>query len=190
MAKTRTARIKPSDALNRNWTWLLGLGILFVLLGIIGLGTVVSLSLISIFFLGIIFAVAGVVQFADVFQSIQWKAAVWHGVVALVYLIMSGLIIYDPILASSIVTLLIAWGFIGIGTARFIMAITLRGETQSWIFLLISSLAAIILGVLIIMQWPASGLWVIGLFISIELLVNGWTYVFISMAMHKALRAK
>jgi uncharacterized membrane protein HdeD (DUF308 family) len=121
----------------------------------------------------------------DVFKSKQWQASVWHALIALFYMVIGGVIIYDPILASSIITLLIAWILIIIGVSRFMMSLTLRAHTSGWLFLLIGSIASVILGILIIAQWPSSGLWVIGLFISIELLVNGWSYIFLAVAMRE-----
>jgi uncharacterized membrane protein HdeD (DUF308 family) len=37
------------------------------------------------------------------------------------------------------------------------------------------------LGILIWRQWPLSGLWVIGLFVGIEMIMYGWTLVMLSM---------
>jgi uncharacterized membrane protein HdeD (DUF308 family) len=37
-------------------------------------------------------------------------------------------------------------------------------------------------GLMILMEWPQSGLWIIGLFIAIELIFNGWSYVFVALA--------
>jgi uncharacterized membrane protein HdeD (DUF308 family) len=54
---------------------------------------------------------------------------------------------------------------------------------------LLSGLISILLGGMIIAKWPASGLWVIGLFVAIELIVNGWSYVFIALAARKAAKA-
>ena len=174
-----------STEMHRGWKWLLALGILFVLLGTIGLGTVVGLTLASIMLLGVLLLVAGVIQIVDVFKSKQWKAVAWHAVIAILYLIAGVIIIYDPILASTIITALIAWILIVIGMARMIMAFTLR-PGAGWGWLLLAGLTAIVLGVLILLQWPYSGLWVLGLFIAIELLVNGWTYIFIAIALSRA----
>jgi uncharacterized membrane protein HdeD (DUF308 family) len=35
-------------------------------------------------------------------------------------------------------------------------------------------------------RWPASGLWVIGLFVAIELIFNGWSYVFLALDARKS----
>ena len=178
-AKSVGKKISPD--LNRNWPWLLGLGLLFVIFGFVGLSTIVGVTLISIVFIGVLFLLGGVAQFVDVFKSKKWKVAVWHGVIAMLYIIGGCFIIYDPLLASKFITALIAWTLIIIGVTRLIMAVSLHG-TPGWFFSLIASLAAIILGGIILMQWPLSSLWVIGLFISIELLLNGWSYIFMAIA--------
>ena len=170
--------------LQRNWGWLLGLGILFVVLGFIGLGMTVGLTLVSIVFLGALFIIAGIAQIADVFKSHHWKGIVGHALIAVLYIMGGGLVIHDPILASAIITALIAWILIIIGITRLIMAIVLR-HAAGWGWLVFAGLTAIVLGVLILMQWPYSALWIIGMFIAIELIVNGWTYIFMAMGMRR-----
>ena len=165
--------------LRRSWGWLLGLGIVFVIMGCIGLGMLVALTLASMFVLGALFLIAGFIQIIDVFKSNQWKGAIWHALIAILYLIGGGVVIYDPVLASTVITALFAWVLIIIGVIRLIMASVLRAAT-GWGWLVFAGIMAIVLGVLILTQWPFSGLWVIGMFISIELLVSGWTYIFIA----------
>ncbi|MFA5960732.1 MAG: HdeD family acid-resistance protein [Tatlockia sp.] len=179
---TRTTKLNPNAAeLKRNWGWLLALGIVFVFLGFIGLGMVVGLTLASMFFLGILLIIGGFSQLIDVFKAKTWKTVLWHAFIAALYIIGGALIIYDPFLASSLITTLLASVLIIIGITRFIMALSLKGESgAAW--LLLAGLVAIILGVMILMQ-PFSGLWVIGLFIAIELIVTGWTYIFLALGM-------
>jgi len=167
--------------LGRSWGWLCGLGVLFVILGGIGLGMVVGLTFASVLFLGVLLLIAGFSQMIDVFKSKHWKGVVWHAFIAVLYLIVGGVVIYDPLLASTLITAAIAWMLIIIGLTRFIMAMVLR-HTAGWGWLLIAGLTAIVLGVMILLQWPYSGLWVLGLFIAIELIVNGWSYIFIALA--------
>lgn len=173
------------DNLKRNWGWLCGLGILFVILGGIGLGMVVSLTIASVLFLGVLLIIAGISQIIDVFTSNQWKGAIWHALIAVLYIIGGGMVIYDPILASTLITALIAWVLIIIGITRLMMANSLR-KAAGWGWLVLAGITAIILGVLILLQWPYSGLWVLGLFIAIELIVNGWTYIFIALTIRRS----
>lgn len=185
MPNLETMGDRVPTELKRNWGWLLGLGILFVILGCIGLGTVVGLTIASMLFLGILLLIAGVFQIIDVFKSKQWQGAIWHALIALLYLFGGGIVIYDPILASTLITVLLAWVLIIIGIVRFIMASAIR-QDKGWGWLVFAGLISIILGILILLQWPYSGLWVIGLFIAIELLVNGWTYIFLAFAIRRS----
>lgn len=184
MSHTKTIVETFPQGLNREWKWLLGLGILFVFLGTIGLGMVVGLTLASVLFLGILMLIGSLSQIIDVFKTKKWKGAIWHALIAILYFIAGGMIIYDPFLASTIITAFIAWILIIIGTVRLIMAFTLR-HGAGWGWLLLAGLTAIVLGVLILLQWPYSGLWVLGVFIAIELLVNGWSYIFIALMMRR-----
>lgn len=171
--------------LRRHWGWLLGLGILFIILGTIGLVMSVGLTLVSVLFLGILLLIGGISQIIDVFQSKQWKSVVWHALIAVLYIIGGGIIIYDPFLASTVITALLAAILIVIGCARVMMAINLHG-TGGWGWLLFAGILTIILGVLILVQWPWSGLWFIGLLIAIDLIVIGWTYTFLALALRRA----
>ena len=165
----------------RSWGWLLGLGILFIVLGCIGLGMVVGLTLVSMLFFGILLIVGGFSQIVDVFRCKQWKGALWHALIAAFYIVGGGVVLYDPFLASTIITAILATVLIVIGLTRFIMAVMLRDE-KGWGWLLVAGITAIVLGIMILLQWPISGLWVIGLFIAIEMIVNGGTYIFIALS--------
>lgn len=170
------------NELRRNWGWLLGLGVLFILMGTIGLSMVVGITMASMFFLGVLLIIAGVSQIIDVFKCRRWKGAISHALVAMLYVAGGCLVIYDPLLASTLITAALAGVLIVIGVLRILMATMLRHDEQGWGWLFLAGLAALVLGILILMQWPVSGLWFIGLFISIELMIAGWTYVFMAFA--------
>ncbi len=171
---------KKSSGMERDWGWLFGLGLLFVFLGCLGLGMMVGLTLVSVLFLGVLFLVAGFAQLIDSFKAGPWKGHVWHAMVGACYLIAGALIIYDPFLASTFITALIAWILIIMGLSRIVMTLNI-GRKKGWGLMLLAGLTSFLLGILILIQWPYSGLWIIGLFISIELIINGWTYMFIAL---------
>ncbi|KTD79336.1 HdeD family acid-resistance protein [Legionella waltersii] len=181
MARTE----EPMDELKRNWGWILGFGILFLFLGCAGLGMVVSITLVSMYFFAALLFLGGLSHVIDVFKYKEWKGMVWQALIAILYIAASGVIFYDPFLASTLITAFLAAILIVIGLARIIMAIALK-EARGWGWLLLAGVTAIILGVLIMAQWPISGLWVIGLFIAIELIVTGWTYIFIALSIKAA----
>jgi uncharacterized membrane protein HdeD (DUF308 family) len=48
--------------------------------------------------------------------------------------------------------------------------------------MLLNGIISVCLGISIWQQWPYSGLWVIGLFVGIEMLFCGWSWVMLGLA--------
>jgi uncharacterized membrane protein HdeD (DUF308 family) len=175
--------------LEKNWGWLLAFGILSVVLGTVGLGMTFGLTLASVLFFGVLLVVGGVAQLVDAFKCRGWKSTLWHVLIALLYVAGGVVIVVDPVLASATLTLVLAWILIAVGIMRGIIAVQLR-PASGWVWPLISGIVSIALGAMIIAAWPLSGLWVIGLFVAIELILNGWSYVFVALAARKAGNAR
>lgn len=185
MSKSKDIYEPALSGFKRNWGWVLGLGILFLILGCIGLGMVVGLTLASMFFFGALLIISGLTHIVDVFKHKHWKGMIWQALIAVLYIAGGCVVLYDPFLASTLITAILAGVLIVIGITRIIMALALK-DSQGWGWLLLAGITAIILGVLILLQWPISGLWVIGMFIAIEMIVNGWTYIFIAFALRNS----
>jgi len=163
-----------------NWGWLLAQGILLVVLGTIGLGMTIWLTLASVFIFGVFLVIGGGVQIFQTFKCKGWESILWHALIAVLYVLAGLNIMADPLAASTLFTLLLAGALVGIGVVRLIMAFQLRG-VKNWGWPLIGGIAAIFLGVMILAGWPVSGLWVIGLFVAIEMIFSGWSYIFIAL---------
>lgn len=171
------------------WGWMLALGITMVILGTIGLGMTFALTIASVIFFGVLLLIGGGIQLVDAFMCKGWKSILWHILIALLYLVGGAVIIWDPVLASATFTLFIAGVLVGIGSLRVIVAFQMRG-IPGWVWVLIGGIAAIALGIMIFAQWPVSGLWVIGLFVAIEMLFNGWSQIMIALAARAASKAQ
>jgi uncharacterized membrane protein HdeD (DUF308 family) len=165
--------------LAHNWGWLLAQGILLVILGTIGLGMTIWLTVATVFFFGVLLLIGGGVQIFQTFKCRGWQSMLWHVLIAILYVLAGLSIMADPLAASALFTLILAGALIGIGVMRLIMAFQWRGA-KNWGWPLIGGLAAIILGCMILTRWPISGLWVIGLFVAIEMIFSGWSYIFIA----------
>lgn len=190
MATSKISNNKVTNLDNRNWCWLLALGILFVILGGLGLSMTIGITVVSMLFFGVLLLIAGISQIIDTFHSRHWKGILWHALIAVLYIIGGCIIIYDPFLASTLITAMLAGVLIVIGLTRMLMALSLRGSEEGWGWLFLAGLTALVLGILILMHWPVSGLWMIGLFIAIELMVDGWSYILVSLSMRSANKLK
>jgi len=182
-----TAPLPVLGDLVHNWGWLLAQGLLLVVLGTVGLGMTIWLTLASVFIFGIFLVIGGGVQIFQTFKCKGWESILWHGLIAVLYLLAGLSIMTDPLAASTLITLLLAGALIGIGVVRLIMAFQLRG-LKNWGWPLVGGIAAIVLGFMILARWPVSGFWVIGLFVAIEMIFSGWSSIFIALAAREVAR--
>jgi uncharacterized membrane protein HdeD (DUF308 family) len=167
--------------IRKNWGWMLALGIVMVILGVIGLGMSTMLTIVSVLYFGVLMLFGSGAQFVQAARSEAWKGRLWHILIAIVYLVAGLIMLLKPALASVTLTLMIAWSLVAIGILRIIIAIQMRG-ISGWVWTLLGGVVTIALGIMIMNQWPVSGLWVIGMFVAIEMLFAGWSQIAIALA--------
>jgi len=172
--------------LKKNWGWLLALGIVSIVLGTIGLYMTFAMTLATVLFFGAIILAGGLLQLVQAFSCKGWKGVLGHVLIALLYIVAGILILQDPLLATGVLTLVLAGILIAVGVIRITMGIQHRKAASGWYWSVLTGIVSILLGGMIVVQWPVSGLWVIGLFVAIELILNGWSYVFVAIAARKA----
>ena len=172
----------------QNWGWLLAVGILFVLLGTIGLGMTVSLTLTSILFLGAFLLVGGIFSLFYTVKDRKGKTGMdltLNILLAILYIVAGVWVINNPAMASALTTAMIAGLLSALGVIRIMAAFEKRPEA-GWGWLLLAGLVSLLLALLIFLHWPASGLWIIGLFIAIEMIFHGWAYIILALAVRNS----
>ena len=160
---------------------LIGLGILFIVLGMIGIAGQMMFSFVSVNVLGIFLFAGGVLQGIHAFQSSGWKSVGIQIIFAILYIAAAFYVWAFPIPALEVITLWLAAIFFVTGVLRLISAFQHR-HFNEWIWLVLSSAISILMGVLIMNNFPASSLWLPGLLIAIELLLQGWSLLFLGFA--------
>ena len=171
--------------LKKHWGWLMTLGIVFTILGTIGLGMQYFLTIVSVLFFGILLLIGGGFQVAHAFTCCKgWKGKISHIVIALLYIGTGTVMINNPQVASALLTLIIGLLFISIGILRSISALQHRA-TRGWVVSLFSGILGIAVGFMIMASWPYSGLWVIGLFVAVELIIAGFSYIFLALSVKR-----
>lgn len=170
--------------LRRNWGWLLAAGIALIILGILGLGAVGLLSVASAIWFGAMIFVGGIIMLVDAARHGGWKSRLMHVLIGLLYLALGIYTFLNPLAATLSLTLVAGVMLIAVGILRVFVAFQTR-PMSAWIWILISGLLSLALGVLILAQWPSSGLWVLGTFLAFEMIVQGWA----SVALARAIRS-
>jgi len=171
--------------LSRHWKWLLVVGILCLVLGFVGLGLTFLLTLASVLYFGVLMLVAGGAQLVQGFRASGWRSVLAQVLIALLYILAGLMVITRPLLASVLLTGTLAGMLLLIGVLRCVMAIQHRAM-QGWAWALVGGIVTVLLGLMILSRWPADSLWVIGLFLAIELIMQGWSLTFIAVAARTA----
>jgi uncharacterized membrane protein HdeD (DUF308 family) len=167
------------SAVQRNWGWFLVLGIVEILLGTVAIGASVYATIVTVVFFGWLLLAGGVLSVIHAFWRKQWKGFFLDLATGVLYVVAGFLMVANPTAAAVSLTLLIAMFLLMGGIFRIIVA--LSGHLEHWGWVMLNGLITAGLGILIWRQWPVSGLWVIGLFVGIEMIFYGWSLVMLSL---------
>lgn len=182
MRKKVSIEIGPLDqkTLHNSWRWILGWGVALIILGLLAISFATFTTLLSVVLLGALILAGGLFVIIDAFYF--WRHR--HGFflrfsMGLLYSIVGLIFIFGPVLGSAAITLLLAVLFILLGISRIVSSTAL--QLPRWKWSLASGIITLILGVMILAEWPASGLFIIGLFVGIDLMLFGWAYVMVAL---------
>ncbi|MEN6458845.1 MAG: HdeD family acid-resistance protein [Thermoguttaceae bacterium] len=170
--------------LKAEWCWLFLFGALLVLCGMAAILFPIVTTAISIKILGIVLMVAGVSTVLTSFWTGRSSGFLVHLLVGILYLVVGMAITEDPFFMPGLaLTLFLATWFIVAGSFRAIAALVLRFPYWGWA--MFNGIVTLLLGVIIYHDFPNSGIWVIGLLIGIEMLLHGWTWMALSLAVRR-----
>ena len=175
--------------LRRSWGWLMAEGIVLIILGVLGLGAVALLSLASAIWFGAMIFVGGIVVLIDAFRHQGWKSRLWHILIGVLYLAVGVMTFMNPLVATASLTLLAGAALVATGVLRIVVAFQNR-QLPYWGWIAISGLLSLLLGGMILMQWPGSSLWVLGTFFAVELIFQGWAAIALARAIRSTFDGK
>jgi uncharacterized membrane protein HdeD (DUF308 family) len=147
------------------------LGFVLIAAGVVVLGDVALATLVSVFVIGWAAIVAGVFEIIHSFWTKGWGGFVWQIILGLLYIGAGIVLISQPVSGVLILTWLIGIFFLVSGGVRIIVGFGNMAES-GWL-LILSGVFGIIAGIIILSGWPASGIWVIGLLLGIDLIAHG-----------------
>ena len=171
------------DHLKRHWGWFFALGVALAILGtmaIMSATTTLLLTKFAVTFVGWLMIVTGVLEVLHSFTVKRWGGFFIDLLLGMLYAVVGFMIVANPQATAITLTLLIAMFLIFGGLFRIVIA--LANRYRHWLWLLLSGVINVVLGVLIWQQWPYTGLWVIGLFVGIDMIFYGWSLIMLSLA--------
>ncbi len=171
------------EAIRGNWGWLLGLGIVLIVVGTLAIAAPLVASLTSAVAVGVLLLMGGIAQLVGAFWTRDWSGFFLSLLVGILYVVLGVLFLRAPGQALLTLTLLLACVLMVGGLFRIIGSLMYRFPHWGWV--LVGGIINLALGILIRQEWPASAFWVIGLFVGIDLMFTGWTWVILALAVKK-----
>ena len=168
------------DVLGRKWGWLLALGIVMIVLGIVALTRVGIATAAAVMVLGWLMVISGIVEFVHAFHVQGWGGVFLHLIGGVLGVVVGLMVVTYPLAGALAWTLLFAAMFTVLGLFRTISAIRLKFPNWGWA--VFDGIVTLLLGIALWAQWPSSGLWFLGLALGVSFILRGWSYVMFSLA--------
>ncbi|CAN7210438.1 HdeD family acid-resistance protein [Neorhizobium sp. LjRoot104] len=163
------------------WGWFLALGILLLVFGFIALANLFVATVASVFYIGMMMLVGGIAYLLHAFQVKGWDHILFWAASGILYTLAGLLAFWNPALTAVIVTFFMAVALIVAGGFRTWVGFRMRPMRGSgWVIFggVITALA----GLVIALGWPVNSLWILGLFLAIDLTMQGWALIAVALA--------
>jgi uncharacterized membrane protein HdeD (DUF308 family) len=169
------------SSLTVNWGLYMGAGILLMLLGAVAILVPALASWGITIFIGWILIIGSVFLFGTAFSFREGARLVVRILWALAALIAGLYLVINPGDGTETLTLILVIYFLAIGVFRLGVAFRERGEQgASWLG--VNGALSLLIGLLILADFPSSADWAIGLLVGIDFIFSGWVLLMIGIA--------
>ncbi len=175
------------DALRGTGLFLVVMGVALIILGFAAIGSAFIATFTTMLVFGILLIAGAVAQVITAIMGRQWRGFFLHLLTGVLYFVVGMFLIDSPVAAALGFTLIIAAYLMVSGILRIVLALVERFHSWGWV--LLNGVVSLILGVSIWRQWPLSGLWVIGLFVGIEMLFSGLAWLMLGLGVRSVSRS-
>lgn len=155
-------------------------GIALLILGALAIGSQFLFTIGTVIFFGALMLVAGIAELVHIIASKKRNKMIFNILSALAYIVTGCLTLWNPLVGALSLTLIMGVFFLFAGGVRVAYGLAHRDEDR-WVWFVLGGVINFILGMMIMMGWPATGLWMIGLFVGIEMIFHGTSWIMLAM---------
>ena len=180
-----TRSFSEIETLRAKWGWIVALGVIYSVAGLIALGSVLTATVASVFIVGIMMLIAGIAEVINAFQVKMWGKFLFWVLLGVLYIVAGFVTFENPLLAAALLTLLLACALIVSGIMRIILGFSMK-RGMPWIWVVVSGVVTLLLGLIILNHWPVSSLYILGLLLGIDLVFAGASWIGMGLSLRKA----
>ncbi|MDA3868985.1 MAG: HdeD family acid-resistance protein [Gammaproteobacteria bacterium] len=175
-----------SEDVKRYHRWFMVLGLIMIALGTAAILFPFVATMAVEILIGWIFVISGAFGIVHAFGVRKWKGFSFSLLGAVLSLAIGIILLFYPMAGMLSLTLLLAAFFLVSGIFRVILAFSLR-PADHWGWLMVSGVLAFVLAILVMMQWPTSATWFIGVLVGIDLIFSGWMFLTMSIMVRRSI---
>jgi uncharacterized membrane protein HdeD (DUF308 family) len=164
-----------------NWILLAVLGIASIIAGVLALLNPFPASLAAVKLAAWAFLIIGAVQIFEAFSSKSWGGKLWTLLLGIVAVLIGIDLLGEPLAGLIKLTVVLGIMFVLSGIFKFIVGWRVQ-RTDFKIAVLISGVASLIIGLIIMSNFPASAATSLGILLGIELISNGISAVALGLS--------
>lgn len=182
LASAANASIEP---LREKSGWIVALGFVYAIVGLIALASILKATVASVFVVGIMMVIGGIAEVVNAFQLKSWGRFLLWLVLGLLY-VFAGIVTFaNPLLAAALLTLMLGAALVVSGIMRIAVGFSMK-DGAPWGWAVLSGVITLLLGCLILARWPVSSLYVLGIFLGVDLLMAGISWIGIGFGLKRA----
>jgi len=172
------------EPLRVKWGWIVALGVVFLIAGLVALGSVVMATVASVAVVGAMMLVSGIAEIVNAFGVKTWGKFFLWALLGALYVVAGLVTFQNPLLAATVLTLMLAVALIVSGGLRIVLAMQMT-EGTPWVWVALSGVITVLVGGMILAQWPVSSLFVLGIFLGIDLVFAGVGWIGMGLALKR-----
>jgi uncharacterized membrane protein HdeD (DUF308 family) len=166
--------VSPESEVRAKWGWFVALGALLLICSFIAFANLFVATVVSVYYVGMLMLAGGIVYLVHAFQVRGWDQFFSWALSGLLYTLAGIFAFLNPLLASAAFTLMLAIALVIAGVFRIWIGRRLK-PTKGWGWVLFGGIVTMLAGFVVALGWPVNSLWILGLFLAIDLFFQGWT---------------
>ena len=169
--------------LRNSWAWIMVLGVLLILTGVLCVIGDITATFATMIVFGWFLLFGGILTLVQAFRVRTWSGFLLYFLSALLCGFTGFFLISYPTAGALALTLIIASFFLVGGFFRAIGAAMMRFPQWGWSAF--SGVVSVILGIMLLAEFPVSSLWFIGFAVGLDLILEGASLVGFASALRR-----
>lgn len=158
--------------LGAKWGWFVALGAVLIALGVLALGNLIASTIATVYYVGIIMVLGALAGIVQAFQVRNWSGFLWWLFGSFIYLAAGIVTFRNPLLAASVLTLVLAFSLLASGSMRIWTSLQMK-PLWGWGWIAFSGALSLLAGIVFLMGWPINTLWLLGMMLAVDLTFQG-----------------